>query len=257
LQDKSSNWAYDGGMDGKNYYQILGVERGAGTSEVRRQYFAMAKQYHPDHDGGDTQMMTRLNEAYEVLASPQSRYVYNAELKRAEQNTAVASSVSEPETQVAYYYDEAPRTYNAAEKRAARKTQRQTRTARREKHSWAGRVMSFATAVAMIVIVGAVIAGHLPTQGVTSALNLTSPSDNSAADPAVGSSATTPSTGSTSTTTSGDPTAENTIGDSASNTNTTDTPADTDGTLDPTTPAETHYRCTLHYIASYKRMNCN
>jgi curved DNA-binding protein CbpA len=243
-------------MDGKDYYQILGVERGAGTSEIRRQYFAMAKQYHPDKDGGDTQMMTRLNGAYEVLASPQSRYLYAAELKRAEQTTATPSSVTEPETQVAYYYDEAPRAYNAAEKRAARKAQRQARASRPEKRSWAGRVMSFATAVAMIVIVGAVIAGHLPTQGVTSALDLTpSQSDSSAADSSGGAASfsNTPNTGSTSSTIAGDPTVEDTVPDPTADT----APTDTDGTLDPTTPAETHYRCTLHYIASYKRMNCN
>jgi curved DNA-binding protein CbpA len=240
-------------MDGKDYYQILGVERGAGTSEIRRQYFAMAKQYHPDKDGGDTQMMTRLNEAYEVLASPQSRYLYTAELKRAEQTAAVASSVTEPETQVAYYYDETPRTYNAAEKRAARKAQRQARASRPEKRSWAGRVMSFATAVAMIVIVGAVIAGHLPTQGVTSALDLTpSQPDSSTADNSSGFNDT-PNVSSTNNTIAGDPAAENTIPDPAADA----APTSTDGTLDPTTPAETHYRCTLHYIASYKRMNCN
>ena len=127
------------------------------------------------------------------------------------------------------YYETAPRAYSSV--RSA--PRRPARPLRREKRSWAGRVFSFATAVAVAVMLGAFIAGHIPKQSVTSALDVTSGSP-SASGGAQGQT-TAPAVAAT------DPAAETPV----------------DGTLQPTNPAEVHYRCSLHYIASYKRMNCN
>jgi hypothetical protein len=50
----------------KDYYSVLGVDRDAGQEEIRRAYYAKARQLHPDL-GGSSEAMKALNEAYEEL----------------------------------------------------------------------------------------------------------------------------------------------------------------------------------------------
>jgi len=67
-------------MDYKDYYQILGVSRNAGSDEIRKAYRKLAMRYHPDRNPNDKQAEERfkeINEAYQVLNDPQKRAYYD------------------------------------------------------------------------------------------------------------------------------------------------------------------------------------
>lgn len=62
----------------KDYYQILGVEPGAGAVEIRTAYRRLARKHHPDvnQDPGSEEAFKAINEAYEVLRDPEKRKAY-------------------------------------------------------------------------------------------------------------------------------------------------------------------------------------
>lgn len=64
----------------RDYYEVLGVGRGAGESEIKKAYRKLAKQYHPDVNPGDKEAEAKfkeVSEAYEVLSDPQKRARYD------------------------------------------------------------------------------------------------------------------------------------------------------------------------------------
>lgn len=67
-------------MDYKDYYQTLGLSRGASADEIRKAYRKLAMQYHPDRNPGDKgseERFKEINEAYQVLNDPQKRAHYD------------------------------------------------------------------------------------------------------------------------------------------------------------------------------------
>jgi len=63
----------------KDYYQILGVERGASEEDVQRAYRKLARKYHPDisKEAGAEDRFKEIGEAYEVLKDPEKRQKYD------------------------------------------------------------------------------------------------------------------------------------------------------------------------------------
>jgi curved DNA-binding protein len=66
-------------MQYKDYYEILGVARGAGAEEVKRAYRKLARKYHPDvsKEKNAENKFKELQEAYEVLRDPEKRAAYD------------------------------------------------------------------------------------------------------------------------------------------------------------------------------------
>lgn len=64
----------------RDYYEVLGVDRGADDAELKRAYRELARRYHPDINPDDRRAEDRfkeLNEAYAVLSSPSARSRYD------------------------------------------------------------------------------------------------------------------------------------------------------------------------------------
>lgn len=64
----------------KDYYQILGVPRGASDEDIKKSFRKLARQYHPDvakHKPDSEERFKEINEAYEVLSDPAKRKKYD------------------------------------------------------------------------------------------------------------------------------------------------------------------------------------
>lgn len=66
--------------DKRDYYEVLGLKKGADEAAIKKAYRSLAKKYHPDMNPGDTQAEAKfkeVNEAYDVLSDPDKRAKYD------------------------------------------------------------------------------------------------------------------------------------------------------------------------------------
>jgi len=60
-----------------DYYKILGVEKNASKSDIKKAFRKMAHKYHPDKKGGDETMFKKASEAYAVLSDENKKAEYD------------------------------------------------------------------------------------------------------------------------------------------------------------------------------------
>jgi DnaJ-class molecular chaperone len=64
-----------------NYYQVLGIDKGASQEEIKKAFRRMASLYHPDHNarnpGEAEEKFKEINQAYEVLRDGARRRQYD------------------------------------------------------------------------------------------------------------------------------------------------------------------------------------
>ncbi|MEM6997856.1 MAG: molecular chaperone DnaJ [Patescibacteria group bacterium] len=63
-------------MSKRDYYEVVGVEKGASADEIKKAFRREAVKHHPDQ-GGDEEKFKELNEAYEVLSNPDKKQRYD------------------------------------------------------------------------------------------------------------------------------------------------------------------------------------
>jgi molecular chaperone DnaJ len=64
----------------KDFYEVLGIQKGAPIDQIKSAYRKLALQYHPDKNPGNKQAEDKLkeiNEAYEILSNPQKKQMYD------------------------------------------------------------------------------------------------------------------------------------------------------------------------------------
>jgi len=64
----------------KDYYEILGLKKGAAADEIKKAFRKLAVKYHPDKNAGDKKAEDRfkeINEAYAVLSDPEKKSQYD------------------------------------------------------------------------------------------------------------------------------------------------------------------------------------
>ena len=66
--------------DKRDYYEVLGLSKGAGEAEIKKAYRSLAKKYHPDLNPGNAEAEAKfkeINEAYDVLSDADKKAKYD------------------------------------------------------------------------------------------------------------------------------------------------------------------------------------
>ncbi|KAI0560444.1 Heat shock protein tDnaJ [Gracilaria domingensis] len=60
-----------------DYYELLGVSRDASAADIKKAYYRLAKDHHPDTSNGDRDTFAQVNHAYQTLSDKNKRRIYD------------------------------------------------------------------------------------------------------------------------------------------------------------------------------------
>ena len=81
-----------------DYYSVLEAWPSSSIDDIKKNYFRLAKIYHPDIAGDTAENRDRfklINQAYGILSDPQQRHIYDESLRKGKHNTKAAQSLKE------------------------------------------------------------------------------------------------------------------------------------------------------------------
>lgn len=81
-----SNPIVEGILQHDDYYDVLGVDKGADDTQIQKAYRRRAVQIHPDKTGGDRRAFDKVAEAYHVLSDSTKRQLYDQYGKQGVEN---------------------------------------------------------------------------------------------------------------------------------------------------------------------------
>ena len=84
--------------DKRDYYEVLGVDKSADASTIKKAYYKLAKQYHPDVNPGDKEAEKKfkeINEAYAVLSDADKKAKYDQYGHAAFENGGAGGTLSD------------------------------------------------------------------------------------------------------------------------------------------------------------------
>ncbi len=62
----------------RDFYDILGVAKGASKDDIKKAFYKLAHKYHPDKSSGDSDKFKEISEAYSVLSDEKKRAEYDS-----------------------------------------------------------------------------------------------------------------------------------------------------------------------------------
>ncbi|MEK7068430.1 MAG: DnaJ domain-containing protein [Patescibacteria group bacterium] len=62
----------------RDYYEVLGVSKGATKDEIKKAFHKLAHKFHPDKSSGDSEKFKEVSEAYSVLSDDKKRAEYDS-----------------------------------------------------------------------------------------------------------------------------------------------------------------------------------
>jgi len=65
-------------MAAKNYYEVLGIQKGATKEEIKKAFHKLAHKLHPDKASGDADKFKEVSEAYSILSDEKKRAEYDS-----------------------------------------------------------------------------------------------------------------------------------------------------------------------------------